>query len=169
MKLELLKEPFPETDIEWRPQQTGIGKNTGKPYAMLLVYITSRAVMDRLDEVCGPENWKNEYTQAPNGGVLCGISVWINDTYGTQWVTKWDGAENTNVEAVKGGLSSAMKRSAVHWGIGRYLYKLPTTFATFNDYGKRKISIKNKNQYKTYKYDNPILPKEFLPKVKEKK
>ena len=42
---------------------------------------------------------------------------------------KWDAAENTQVEAVKGGRSGAMKRAAVQWGIGRYLYNLEEGFA----------------------------------------
>lgn len=51
-----------------------------------------------------------------NGGVECGISIKIDG----EWITKWDAAENTQVEAVKGGRSGAMKRAAVQWGIGRY-------------------------------------------------
>lgn len=35
-----------------------------------------------------------------------------------------DGAENTDIEPVKGGLSDAYKRAAVKWGIGRYLYDM---------------------------------------------
>ncbi len=34
------------------------------------------------------------------------------------------GCRETQVEAVKGGRSGAMKRAAVQWGIGRYLYNL---------------------------------------------
>jgi hypothetical protein len=94
---------------------------------MVLAYVTNRAIQMRLDEVCGPMGWQNQYKEAPNGGIMCGISIW--DAEKQQWVTKWDGAENTQVEAVKGGLSGSMKRAAVQWGIGRYLYKLPTTFA----------------------------------------
>lgn len=33
-----------------------------------------------------------------------------------------DGAENSKIKAVKGGLSDSFKRAAVLWGIGRYLY-----------------------------------------------
>ena len=34
-------------------------------------------------------------------------------------------AENTQIEAVKGGESEALKRAAYKWGIGRYLYEMP--------------------------------------------
>ena len=60
MDLTLLREPFPEADIERRPQRSGISAK-GQPYAMTLAYVTNRAVMDRLDEVCGAANWKNKF------------------------------------------------------------------------------------------------------------
>ena len=144
MDLTLLKEPFPEADIEWRPQRSGVKKN-GDPYAMTLAYVTNRAVMDRLDDVVGAANWKNEFKASPNGGIICKLSIKVDD----EWVTKEDGAENTKVEAVKGGLSGSMKRA---------------TFGNFHQYGKNSIKINNS----WHKYDNPTLPSEFLPTKKGK-
>ena len=123
--LEMLKVPFLPRDIEWRVCRSGVSK-TGAPWIMALAYIDNRAIMDRLDNTVGAENWRNEYTQAPCGGILCGLSIRV----GGEWVTKWDGAENTDVEAIKGGLSGSMKRAAVQWGVGRYLYGLSENFAT---------------------------------------
>lgn len=125
MNLELLDEPFAADDIEWRIQQSG-KTGAGKVWAMVLAYVTNRAIMKRLDDVCGKAGWKNEYRDIPNsGGVECGISIKVGD----EWITKWDAAEQTQVEAVKGGRSGAMKRAAVQWGIGRYLYDLEEGFA----------------------------------------
>lgn len=123
-KLEALKRPFEAHEIEWRVQQSGV-KN-GKPWAMVLAYVTNRAIMDRLDEVFGLTGWKNEFAPTPAiDGVMCGISI----KHEGEWITKYDGAENTQIEAVKGGLSSSMKRTAVQFGIGRYLYHLESNFA----------------------------------------
>src|SRR5687767_12191537 len=72
---EKLKAKFDPSDLEWRIGQAG--ESNGKVWATALAYLTSRAVMDRLDEACGPENWRNEYTAGPSGGVLCGISIKI--------------------------------------------------------------------------------------------
>lgn len=119
-----LREPFSADDIEWRVQTAGV--TNGKAWATVLAYITNRAIQSRLDAVVGAPNWKNEYSKAPDDGVLCGISIYDND----RWVTKYDGASNTQVEAVKGGLSSSMKRAAVQWGIGRYLYDVETIFVS---------------------------------------
>lgn len=117
---EQLQAPFSPDDIEWRIQQ----KDKNNEWALVLAYVTNRAIQNRLDDVFDVGGWQNEYKEAPDGGVMCGISAHVGD----QWVTKWDGAENTEIEKVKGGLSNAMKRAAVQWGIGRYLYNLEATF-----------------------------------------
>ena len=151
--LNKLRIPFPEEDIEWRIQQQGLSR--GVPWALVLAYVTNRAIMDRLDEVVGPENWTNDFTQSPNGGVLCTLGIRVDDA----WIYKTDGADNTEIERVKGGLSNAMKRAGVQWGIGRYLYKLPTTFATFDGEGAKKTRIDGE----LHKWNPPKLEEEFLP------
>ena len=99
--LNKLRIPFPEEDIEWRIQQQGT--STGLPWALVLAYVTNRAIMDRLDDVVGPENWTNDFTQSPNGGVLCTLGVrGVSDDDSSGWVYKTDGADNTDIEKVKG-------------------------------------------------------------------
>ena len=163
MDLNLLDEPFAVDDVEWRVQQCGMASNG--PWAMVLCYVTNRAIMKRLDEVCGKENWRNEYRDIPNnGGVECGISI----KFEGEWITKWDAAENTQVEAVKGGRSGAMKRAAVQWGIGRYLYQLEERFAvcsTEKNSGWNKASYKDKqtNKFAPIWWQTPGLPAWALP------
>ncbi len=170
-KEEQLKEPFAPEHIEWRIQQSGKqpNKQTGevKHWALVLAYVTNRAIMDRLDEVFGIDGWRNEYTEAPDGGILCGISV----LFANDWVTKWDGADKTAIEATKGGLSNAMKRSAVQWGIGRYLYDLEANFVTLTElkpsnmkgYGVHYDKESKKRLY----YRHPELPEFAMPTKKE--
>lgn len=124
MDLNRLKEPFPADSIEWRVQSSGWSVS-GKPWCKVLAYLTSRAVMDRLDEVCGPTGWEDHYVAGPQGGVVCRLTIHHPD----RSVTREDGAENTDVEAVKGGISDALKRAAVKFGVGRYLYNLGDSFA----------------------------------------
>ncbi|CAI1818408.1 DNA damage response protein A [Serratia quinivorans] len=161
MNLEKLDEPFAIEDIEWRVQQCGMASNG--PWAMVLCYVTNRAIMKRLDEVCGKTGWRNEFQPSPSGGVLCGISIKHED----EWITKWDGAENTQVEAVKGGISGAMKRAAVQWGIGRYLYLLEERFAvcsTERNNQWNKAAYKDKsNKYVNIWWQTPDLPAWALP------
>jgi len=165
MELIKLKEPFPAADLEFRIQQSGVGQG-GKAWAMCLAYVTNRAIMNRLDDVCGPENWKNHFKTGPDGGVLCGISIKCDE----EWVTKWDGASATEIEAVKGGLSGAMKRAGSQWSVGRYLYNLDVAWARVSDNGanrgtayKNKEDQKNKRNPIFFKWDPPLLPEWALP------
>lgn len=161
-----LQKPFKYEDIEWRAQQAGISSN-GNPYCMVLAYVTNRAIMNRLDEVFGPFGWQNEFRDIPGGGVECGISV-LNDGV---WITKWDAANQTQIEATKGGRSDSMKRAAVQWGIGRYLYKLDATFANCAlGYAPADVkSIAVRAKFKTKQGDQwgywlpPMLPEWALP------
>lgn len=134
---------FAPDDLDWRA--ITISKRTNKGLAA--AYITNRAIMNRLDEAVGPENWRNEFEPGPGGGIVCGLSIFVESR--SEWVTKWDGAENTDVEAIKGGLSNAMRRAAVQWGIGRYLYDFPQQWVPVDDYKQFKIP--------------PRVPREFLP------
>ena len=52
-----LAKPFAPEDLEWRLQNT----NEEKMRGMAVPYVTNRAIQNRLDEVCGPENWYNEF------------------------------------------------------------------------------------------------------------
>lgn len=162
--LSKLHEPFYSADIEWRIQSAG-AKN-GKPWGMCLAYVTARAIQSRLDEVIGPLHWKNEFKEGPGGGVLCGISI-RDPEDGTQWITKWDGAENTAVESIKGGLSGAEKRAAVQWGIGRYLYNLDVGWAEINPKGRYSHWGKDKKTQEmiSFKWNPPLLPEWALPVV----
>ncbi|WP_274856995.1 Rad52/Rad22 family DNA repair protein [Bacillus methanolicus] len=155
--MNLLKAPFPSKDIEWRVSRCGI--TNGKPWAMVLAYVTNRAIQNRLDEVFGPAGWKNDFRDFMQG-ILCTISCYVDG----EWVSKSDGAEQTLFESLKGGLSSAMKRAAVQWGIGRYLYNLEETFVeVFSERRPGAIRIKDDKQ-KVYGYwIPPQLPDWALP------
>ena len=163
-----LKAPFDPFDVEWRVQSVG-KTQASKLWAIVIPYVTNRAIQERLDEVCGIEGWKNEFSETPNGkGILCGISIKFGTT-DPEWITKWDGAEDTAVEAVKGGLSSAMKRAAVQWGVGRYLYRLEAVILTpldkqpanMADYIMTPVKIEGKKTRIYFK--RPNLPTWALP------
>ena len=122
--LSSLAEPFPSDEIQWRVGSTTKDKKRG----MALAYIDARTVMDRLDKVCGGF-WEDYYSEVA-GRLVCSISV-----YGQ---TRSDGAGDTDFEAEKGGLSDAFKRAGVKWGIGRYLYRLPSEWVALD--GRQKIT-----------------------------
>ncbi|MDC3424279.1 Rad52/Rad22 family DNA repair protein [Aquibacillus sp. 3ASR75-11] len=153
-----LAEPFPPEDIEWRVTR-GFQSNN-KVYAWVVPYVESRAIMNRLDTVLGIANWEDEY-QTLHNGVICGIRIWFSDSKSR---IKWDGADLTNVEATKGGLSSALKRAAVQWGIGRYLYNLQEECVEiFQDTRKGNNFYQDKKKNIRGSWNDPKLPDWALP------
>lgn len=139
-----LAKPFAPEDMEWRLQNTNKEKTRG----MAVPYVTNRAIQNRLDEVCGPENWYNEFkswhSNGTKGAQLCGIAIYFE---GKGFITKWDGAEDSDIEPIKGGLSDSMKRAANQWGIGRVLYSLDTVWVDIEGNGKS-FFIKNSEREK---------------------
>jgi hypothetical protein len=126
LNLQALYAEFPRDMVTWRPQ--GPISKTGK--VMALAYIDARDVMDRLDAVVGPANWSDDYHETPKGRVICTLSINIDGV----WVRKADGAGETQVEGEKGAISDALKRAAVKWGIGRYLYDIDSPWVPCETY-----------------------------------
>lgn len=143
--LSLLRGYFSESDLVWRPSRYSADRNR----AMVVAHVRDRAIMDRLDSVCGPENWHNRFGKGPNGGALCGLSIRVRG----EWVTKWDSAEilpyllkttvtpsnplskdprKTSLRLMGGGL----RRAALLWGIGRYLQRMPSQWIPVDDTGR---------------------------------
>lgn len=124
-----LSEPFPVEYLEWRVGSTNGDKTKG----MALAYIDARAVMDRLDTVCGPDGWQANYSAGMSNSIVCNIGVLMPDG---SWLWKADGAGATDFEGEKGALSDAFKRAGVRWGIGRYLYDLKAPWVAIEARGK---------------------------------
>jgi len=102
-----LKRPYPVNQIKWIPGFKG----------KELAHIDARDVMNRLDAVFGIAGWQAGFEWIGER-MVCTIACKIED----EWISKADGSGDTNIEPEKGGLSKALVRAAVPWGIGRYLY-----------------------------------------------
>lgn len=128
-----LAKPFAPEDLEWRLQQT---EENGK-WGLAIPYVTNRAIMARLDDVVGVDGWYNDYRPWHGTGKkeaqICGISIRFPEQ---GFITKWDGAEDSDIEPIKGGLSDSMKRAAVQWGIGRCLYGMDAIFVDVEKRGR---------------------------------
>ncbi len=164
-----LQEPFDPNDISWRTQQSGL--SNGKPWMIVLPYITSRAIQQRLDEAVGPFGWEVKQEETANqDGFLCSLSI-LHDG---RWITKQEVAPRTAIEPLKGGASGALKRAGAMWGIGRYLYHLESNFTTctlcdhqsaaFNNFSR--IKDKKTEQYFGVDWIAPKLPEWALPGLK---
>lgn len=138
---EQLKAPFPPEKISWRVGSTKKDKSSG----LALAYIDARDVMQRLDDVVGGGGWQVRYSHADKK-TICELSLLVpaydyNDTNRREWITKSNGAGDSDIEAEKGAISDAFKRAAVLWGIGRYLYELPNVWVDLDTYTNAKGDI----------------------------
>lgn len=143
-------EPFPSAEIRWILKEV----TQDKSKCLILPYVTARAVMDRLDEVIGMDNWKTAHIVLPTGDVVCSLSVKLSG----EWVSKSDvGACDMGHpgDRIKGAFSDSLKRVAVQFGIGRYLYEMPSFWMPYDA--------------RNGSYTLPRIPKAFLPKSEQEK
>lgn len=139
--MEKLQAPFPEKDISWRVQSCGVGQN-GKVWCRVLAYLDARAVQERLTATLGIDGWKTE-VRREGDAFLCTLSIRITHEDGsTEWISRTDGSDVTDVEPVKGAISSAFKRASALFGVGTFLYKIGESFGEVREdgefYGKTK-------------------------------
>jgi len=110
---EILAEPFAVGEVQWRVEALSKEKRR----ALVVPYIDARSVLERLDEAVGPEGWQDTYevlvAQEGSFAVRCRLSV--------LGVSKEDVGEG---DSLKAAFSDALKRAAVKFGVGRYLYRL---------------------------------------------
>lgn len=130
MNLKDLKKEIP---YQWRVQSFSKFDTS----ASCVAYIDARDVMNLLDEVCGAENWQSDFKDI-GGQTFAGIGIKV----GEEWAWKWDTGSESNIEKEKGQASDSLKRAAVQWGIGRFLYELDI----------KKVKTNEKKGDKNYPY-----------------
>lgn len=140
-----LAAPFPPDVVSWRPG--GTTKDGAK--AQALAYIDARDVQGRLDEVFGLM-WETEHYDAGDDHICCRITVTLPDG---QKISRTNGCWVGNVEVTpsrdgkveskeedradreaKWALSDAFKRAATLFGIGKYLYDMPSPYFPLNNF-----------------------------------
>jgi hypothetical protein len=112
--IEIIKRKFDPSEIKWRIQRSG--GSGEKVWAVVIPYITSRAVHDRLDEAFDAWGWRNEFRvmeiSSGDPGIICRTHYRNPDT--GEWAWKENGASQTGIEPFKGGLSGSEKRTFEH-------------------------------------------------------
>ncbi len=128
-----LAEPFPKGEVQWRIEALSRDKRR----ALVVPYVDARTVLDRLDKVVGPEGWHDAYE------VLADAERTVKDERGERRervvevkcrltvleVTKEDVGEG---DSLKAAFSDALKRAAVKFGVGRYLYRLEKQWVDYD-------------------------------------
>jgi len=152
-----LSAPFEPREVKFKPQMV---KNNR---CLAMAYIDARLIQDRLDEVLGVENWQDKYDILTDGSVMCRLRVKL----GNRWVTKADvGSPSEQPDAgdrLKAAFSDGLKRAAVKYGIGRYLYRLP---AQWVDYDPVKKQIVQPPQMPAFAIPKPKKPTTLVTEAK---
>jgi hypothetical protein len=115
-----LRAPFTPAAVKWKLQTSPKEKQGGGfTKAQAVPYIDARLAADRLTEIVGG-GWSTAYNQplGPNA-VVCRLTVLgvAREDVGT--------GEGGGDMGVKGMFSDALKRAAVQFGIGAFLYAVP--------------------------------------------
>lgn len=126
----LLAEPFEADEVKWKPQAVSGSR------AMAIAYVSSRAVMDRLDEVLGVGNWQTSFREIPDG-IICRLRVKLNGDWADHEDVGGFSAQPDDGDKLKAAFSDALKRVAVHVGVGRYLYSLPRQWVDYDPQKKQ--------------------------------
>ncbi len=139
-----LSAPFDAREVKFKPAVVSGNR------ALALAYIDARVIQDRLDEVVGVLGWQDEYESLPDGAVVCKLRLRLGD----EWITKMDvggpSEQPDEGDRRKAAFSDALKRAAVKFGIGRYLYRLTNQWADYDSH-KRQFT------------KTPTLPANALP------
>lgn len=122
-----LRAPFDPQDVDFRPQ----GNPAPNVKCQVVCYVEARAVADRLDDVVGAGNWSFDYTPLV---VDKGEIQIAKGTLTIGGVAKSDVGDASSFAASKGCVSDALKRCAVLWGVGRYLYDVPGAWITMDEH-----------------------------------
>jgi hypothetical protein len=109
-----LSEPFPETQLRWKPKSVSGSK------CLALPYLTAAAVVARLTEVLGADGWEDSYQVLPSGAVICQLRCRLGEV----WITRQDVGIPSQQEAIKGCFSDSLKRVARKFSVGLYLTRL---------------------------------------------
>lgn len=121
-----LAAPFDSNEVKWKPQAISGSR------ALAVAYVDARVIQDRLDEVLGVTGWQDHYEFLSDGSCLCKLSARIAG----EWIVKMDvGGQSEQPDEgdrKKAALSDSLKRAAVKFGIGRYLYRLPSQWADYD-------------------------------------
>ena len=121
-----LAEPFDPAEVRFKPAVV-----TGNR-ALALAYVDARVVQSRLDEVLGVDGWQDDYECLPDGSVVCRLRLRM----GGEWITKVDvggpSEQPDGGDRLKAAFSDALKRAAVKFGVGRYLYRLPNQWMDYD-------------------------------------
>lgn len=126
-----LREPFAVENLRWKVQTN---PKDGKDMAVVVVFVDARSVAAHLDDVVGGE-WHTAYRQPPvtvgNPALECQLTICgvTRSDVGTVEPSKIASSDTKDL------YSDALKRAAVQFGVGAFLYRFPLVMAKCEKFG----------------------------------
>jgi hypothetical protein len=129
-----LRQPFPAETLRWKIQ-TRVNEQQPDPMATVVVYVDARTVAAHLDDVV-PGQWTTEYHLPPvTVGLpalecrltVCGVT---RSDVGTVEPGSRPGSDTKDL------YSDSLKRAAVQYGVGAFLYRFPQVQARVEKSGQ---------------------------------
>lgn len=134
-----LATPFEASEVKWKAQTL----TKDQKRALAVAYVDARVIQDRLDLVLGVMNWQDSYEALPDGNVICRLRIRLPGT--VEWIEKTDvGGQSEQPDEGdrrKSAFSDALKRAAVKFGIGRYLYRLDAVWVNYDPHKKQLAEV----------------------------
>lgn len=159
-----LREPFKLQYINWK-----INNYTNdKKRALITFYLDARAVQHRLNLILGVEGWTFTFTELEKDqGVHGKLTIYGFSKDASNALKKEDCvvhevtredvgyASTTNKdEWYKDAVSDALKRCAVHFGVGHFLYALPNLWIDLTEPGQKYLNDDQNKYIEKWLQDN---------------
>ncbi len=125
--LQRLAEPFDVSEIKYRAEAT----NRDKTKAIALAYADPRAYEDRLNALV-PGEWHVQFTPWGEHRLICHLTI----LGVTRSSTGESGDSNPDIAGTSAE-AQAFKRACTKFGLGRYLYSLPTQWVDYDANAKQ--------------------------------
>ena len=106
-----------------------------KSRQLMFNYIDARQVMDRLDSVFGALGWSSEYQLIEPDKQIVQCTITVGEVSKTD--VGYPNSDDGDTEPWKSAYSDALKRAAVQWGIGRFLYNTKPKWVAAPDQPQR--------------------------------
>jgi hypothetical protein len=140
-----LGRPFHPSRLSFKPGTVNSQGNR----ALALAYADLRAYQERLDEVCGP-NWAVTYSPWGDKRLICHLTVAGVTRSSTG---EMDAQSDRNEIGGTSAEAQAFKRACAMFGLGRYLYALPSLWVEY-DPQRRKFTGPGRQRLEKMAFDN---------------
>jgi hypothetical protein len=152
-----LAAPFDPAEVKFKPQTVSGNR------ALAVPFVDARVIQDRLDDVLGVMGWQDSYECLPDGSVVCRLRIRL----GSEWITKEDvGGQSEQPDEGdrrKAAFSDALKRAAVKFGIGRYLYRMKPQWVDYDPQKRQFVRMPTLPAATEHTAPKPVKPKKETP------